>query len=286
MYDLETYNKDRAVPYCSCIYKLSKISGKYHREYQNCLNDYVVSKVINCVNETLDHVLSFKEEARKVKNKIVECNLYLIAHNVSGLDIYVLLNNLPQWRSVVKLIETGAGSISLKIFNGFVDENKKNSQYVHFICGRVHIKCNLKTIGVSYELQPSLLKQEMEHHEIFEDTWEARENEWSPYVKNDVLSTAFCYGSYIMGMEELTNCSKKNSLTLPALAKRFFISLREANDEPIHTYTDPFMRNFVRTSKKGGRCNGFNQHYKLEISDEIFNIISKELNVNVTYVIF
>ena len=31
---------------------------------------------------------------------------------------------------------------------------------------------------------------------------------------------------------------------------------------------------------KGGRCNAFNQHYKSEISDEVFNIVSKELNVN------
>ena len=40
------------------------------------------------------------------------------------------------------------------------------------------------------------------------------------------------------------------------------------------------MRNFVRKAIKGGRCNAFNQHYKSEISDEVFNIISKELNVN------
>ena len=40
------------------------------------------------------------------------------------------------------------------------------------------------------------------------------------------------------------------------------------------------MRNFVRKSNKGGRCNAFNQHYKSEISDEVFNNISKELNVN------
>ena len=43
MYDLETFIKIGAVPYCSCIYKLSKISGKYNRdisekEYQKCLN--------------------------------------------------------------------------------------------------------------------------------------------------------------------------------------------------------------------------------------------------------
>ena len=40
------------------------------------------------------------------------------------------------------------------------------------------------------------------------------------------------------------------------------------------------MRKFVKQSKKGGRCNAFNQHYESEISDEVFNIISKVLNVN------
>ena len=49
VYDLETFNKIRAVPYCSCIYKLSKISGKCHRDiseqyYQKCLNDLLFLK--------------------------------------------------------------------------------------------------------------------------------------------------------------------------------------------------------------------------------------------------
>ena len=66
----------------------------------------------------LDHVLSFKGEAKKVKYKHVEYNLYLIAHNGSGFDRYVVINNLPHRRSVVKLIKNGAGVISLKLFNG------------------------------------------------------------------------------------------------------------------------------------------------------------------------
>ena len=33
---------------------------------------------------------------------------------------------------------------------------------------------------------------ELEHDEIYEDTWENKENEWLPDHKNDVLSTAFC----------------------------------------------------------------------------------------------
>ena len=83
-----------------------------------------------------------------------------------------------------------------------------------------------------------------------------------------------------MGMEELTGFRMKNNLTLPSLANKFFNSLRDENDEPIYTYTNPFMRNFVRKAIKGGRCNASNQHYKSEFSDEVFNIISKELNVN------
>ena len=152
IYDLETFNKIKVVPYCSCIYKLSKISGKCHRdiseqEYQKCLNDCVVFKGTGCINEMLDHVSSFKGEPKKVKNKIVEYNLYLIAHNGSGFDSYVVLNNLPRWRSVVNPIKNGAGIISLKIFNGYVDPVKKIPQYVHFRCGRVHINQSLKKIG-------------------------------------------------------------------------------------------------------------------------------------------
>ena len=80
-----------------------------------------------------------------------------------------------------------------------------------------------------------------------------------------------------MGMEELTRFGMKNSLTLPSFAKIFFNSLRDENDEPIYTYTDPFKRNFVRKSIKGGRCKAFNQHYKSEISDEVFNIFFKRI---------
>ena len=68
-------------------------------------------------------------------------------------------------------------------------------------------------------------------------------------------------------MKELKIFGMKNALTLPSLANNIFNSLRDENDEPIFTYTDPFMRNFVRKAFKGGRCNAFNQHYKSEISD-------------------
>ena len=138
----------------------------------------------------------------------------------------------------------------------------------------------MQKIGESYKLQESLLKEELEHVEIYEDICKERENEWLSYVKDDVLSTAFCYARYTMGMEELTGFGMKNSLTLPSLSNKYFNSLRDENDEPIYIFTVPFMRNFVRKAIKGGRCNAFKQHYKSEISDEVFNSILKELNVS------
>ena len=170
--------------------------------------------------------------------------------------------------------------MSPKLFNGYVGQNNKIPQYVHLRCGLLLIKDSLKNIGKSYELQPCLLKQELEHDENFEDNWEEKENEWLPYLKNDVLSTAFSYARCSKRMEELTGFGMKNSLTLPSLANKNFNSLSDENDEPIYTYNDDFMRDFVRKSMKGGRCSALNQYYKSNISQEVFNIISKELNVN------
>ena len=79
-------------------------------------------------------------------------------------------------------------------------------------------------------------------------------------------------------MEELTSFGKNNKLTLPSLANKYFNSLRDEDDEPIYTYTDSLLRKFVRKAIKDGRCNAFNQHFKSEISDEVYNVISKELN--------
>ena len=63
-------------------------------------------------------------------------------------------------------------------------------------------------------------------------------------------------------MQELIGFGMKNRITLPSLANKYFNSLRDENDEPFYTYTDPFMRHFVKQSIKRGRCSALNQYYK------------------------
>ena len=75
-----------------------------------------------------------------------------------------------------------------------------------------------------------------------------------------MLSTVFFYSRYAKGTDELTGFGMKNSFTLPSLANKNFNSLRDENNESFYTYTDPFMRNFVLNSIKGGRSVALNQN--------------------------
>ena len=163
VFDIETFSTIKCVPYTNCIYRPNKLSGKYNRdisekECQKCLNDCIVFKGLDNINKMLDSVLQFKGEPKKINNKIVKYILYLIAHKVSGFDSYVVLNNLPQWRTV-SLNKNESTIVCLEKFNGYVDPGKKISQYVHFRCGLSHIKDSVKNIGESYKLQTCLLKK-------------------------------------------------------------------------------------------------------------------------------
>ena len=176
VFDIETFNTDRAVRYAYCIYRLNKISGKYNRiikeqEYQECLNDCTAFKGLDKINEKLVCVLQCKGEAKRVINKVVKYNLHFIAHKGSGFDSYVVLNNLPQWRTVVSLIRNGSSIVSLKIYNGYVDPVRKIPQYVQFRCGLLLNNDSLKKIGKSYIFQPCLLEQKLEQDKIIEDNW-------------------------------------------------------------------------------------------------------------------
>ena len=74
--------------------------------------------------------MQFKGEPKKLVKEIGKYNLHISAHNGSGFDSYVVLNILPQWRTVVSLIKNGSGIISLKIFDGYVDEKKYPKTFI------------------------------------------------------------------------------------------------------------------------------------------------------------
>ena len=286
VYDLETYNSDRAEPYNMTFYRLSKIAGRYKRdptpeELQKSINDTIAFSGDDCINNALDYLLKLKGEERRVSNKIVEYNLQIHAHNGSGFDTWIILNILPCDRHIVgDIIKNGKGIIGLKIFNGLIYKNNKQiPQYLHFRCGMTHLNYSLKKLGKTFELPKELLKTEMNHDENDANNYKDKKDIWLPYVKNDVLCTAYSYARHIKAMEEITKFSMKDCLSLPGLGWKYYNSLRSEEDEPIYTYNEKYMRWFVRQSIKGGRVCAFNQYYKSKHCDDILKFINKELAV-------
>ena len=76
-------------------------------------------------------LLKIKGEERKVKIKSLEYNLQLHAHNGSGFDTWIILNNLPCDKHNVDIIKNGNGIIRMRIFNGYI-QKKTNSSLSNF----------------------------------------------------------------------------------------------------------------------------------------------------------
>ena len=122
---------DRARPYNMIFYRLGKISGRYDchttkKELKKSIDDTIAFAGDNCIGDALDFCLKLKGEERKVKNKTVEYNLQMHAHNGSGFDTWVILNNLPCDKHIVDNIKNGKGIIELKVFNGLIHKKIHN----------------------------------------------------------------------------------------------------------------------------------------------------------------
>ena len=73
----------------------------------------------------------------------MEYNLQLHAHNGSGFDTWIVLNNFSCDKHIVGVNKNSKGIIELKLFNGYID-NKQITQYLHFRCGMTHLNYSLK----------------------------------------------------------------------------------------------------------------------------------------------
>ena len=63
-------------------------------------------------------------EKKKFGNKTVEYNLQLHAHNGSGFDTWIIINNLSCDKHIVNIIKIGKVIIELEVFNEYFEKNK------------------------------------------------------------------------------------------------------------------------------------------------------------------
>ena len=200
------------------FYRLSKIAGRYDRdptkeELDKSIKDTLAFVGDNCICNALDFCLKLKGDERKVKNQLIEYNLQMHAHSGSGFDTWIVLKNLPCEKHIVDVIKNGKGVIEFKVFNGLIHKNNKEvPENLHFRCGMTHLNYSSKKIGKTFKLPKELLKTELDHDGIDGNIWSDKKDEWLPYVKNDLLCTAYSYARHIKAMKEITGFSMKDCL--------------------------------------------------------------------------
>ena len=113
------------------FYRLSKLAGRYDRdptknELEKSLQDTIAFAGDKCISNALEYCLKLKGEEYKINNKVVEYNLQMHSHIGSSFDTWIVLNSLDCDERIVNVIKNGKSIIELKVFNGFIEKNKKN----------------------------------------------------------------------------------------------------------------------------------------------------------------
>ena len=292
VFDLETHNdQEFAETYATGLYDVNRLRDCWHRDLTP--HELVIERKDvtvfdasngNCVMNMLKYISeNYDGDERTYIDKdgdeiISSYRLLLVAHNSSGFDSWVVLNSLVKDITDLKIIKTARGLISLSFRCGVKIVNTVEvPQYVKFTCTKSHIKGSLEKIGREYNLQPELLKGEMDHSIINKNNFAELRHIWEPYLISDVLCLAFIYARHSIEMQKMTGFGIKDCLTEASLGWKCFGTYNK--DREFYTFNDKYVRDFIRKSIKGGRVGAFNRYFESKQCEEILNTIKKHLKI-------
>ena len=112
--------------------------------------------------------------------------------NDSGFDNYVIFISLPKSYTNVKITKKSRGLKTLIFRAGsFREDDRKKPKYVKIVCSICLISGSSKAIPKGNNIQPQILKGEIELEEITLSNYKNHENQWNPYLTDDVLELAY-----------------------------------------------------------------------------------------------
>ena len=204
----------------------------------------------------------------------------LIGHNASGFDNAIVLNSLLKeyTNKNTKIIKTSRGFLKLSFRVGSVYENDKEiPQYMKFVCSKVHISGSLKKIQKEYNVQPQLIKGEIDHNLKTSSNYKEHEKLWKPYLIDDVLGLTAVLAKHGNKIQKITGVSFKNSLTESSLAWSTLGKYVKQSGKTFYTPKNKYVRDFIHKTVHGGRVVALNRKFLSTSFKQIVNILKKIL---------
>ncbi|ESO88564.1 hypothetical protein LOTGIDRAFT_165347 [Lottia gigantea] len=175
-------------------------------------------------------------------------------------------------------------------------------QHINFTCSYQHESSSLAAWGNSSNL-PVILRKiaDVDIAKYTQDNWEELRHEWEPYAKRDTLCLGACLIKYNQVTKEVVNQNMSNNLTAPSLSLKGWYYLyhydkemveeewyettrmvakhtEKENIEKVYSHTNPFIRNFIRRSIKGGRVSANRKSFETNKMDEICNVLKEHIS--------
>ncbi|ESO93894.1 hypothetical protein LOTGIDRAFT_153367 [Lottia gigantea] len=202
--------------------------------YDKLMNVVEIFVGTDCIDQMLKYLGQYDRK-----------RLILISHNGSGFDWIVLKNAKKLTHCPLK---TPRGILSFPLSNPYTDEDLQKKwkrqkeikgnylQHINFTCSYQHESSSLAAWGNSSNLPANLRKiADLDIAKYTRDNWEELRHEWEPYL--------YHYDKEMVEEEwyETTRMVAKHT--------------EKENIEKVYSHTNPFIRNFIRRSIKGGRVS-------------------------------
>ena len=285
VYDIESYQDENGkhIPFAiaSINLKLFKVSvSKYIKNEDNSLVKNLPEEKLNkLLNKHIKYFVGedcIKQFFKYLGDKVYDPEILLYAHNGSGYDSELIIENIPL--SKTPPVKKGGKLLNVNLENPYVTDKwigwfKRNhkltkqikvkdkevrvkvypKQNISLRCTMQHVNTKLSKWGESFNIPENLRKINFEITKINKDNYKEKENEWLPYLKNDVLSLACCMMLYNEMMIDISNLNMQTSLSLPGLTFSSWMNKMNKKEEKIYSSADKYTRYFIRKSVKGGR---------------------------------
>jgi hypothetical protein len=221
-------------------------------------------------------------------------NVTLIAHKGKDFDNWVFLSESDT--VPYQTLKTGSGLVDMKVKNPhtckeiqqimkkkFMEKKKVNNpsggnflQTLTFRCSYNHIKSSLDRLCESYKLPSNLCKTGLNHEGITRDNFMDKQDEWRPYLELDVISLACCVTKFNEMAMELVGQNMQSCISSPQLTlKGWYAKL--GPDQPIFSFTNKYIRHFIRKTIKGGRVVATIKKFTSPLTKQIEQILHKYL---------
>ena len=236
----------------------------------------------NSVLKVIDYVINnYESKPKHVNNKygkqvLLSYKYQMVGHKASGFDNYIVLNSSPSFYKYIRIIKISRGIFLLSFKAGSViGDDREIPKYMKFVCSKCHISGSLKSLQKAYNIQPELMKGEIDHDLINISEYKDYENLRRPYLIDDVLGLAYVVAKYGNSFQKNTGVAYKNSLTEASLGWSCLGRYLKEDNTVLNTPKNKYNGIFNKQTVHGGRVLTCNKKIVSKSFKDVVNVLEK-----------